>query len=86
MYEQNTTKWNMQIQIIFLKNYHFNYIKAYNTIREVLFENIFNLHVHINEPLTLDFLIFGNPNLDINMTKEAISVSVHEYIKLSKKI
>ena len=57
---------------------------CYNTIREGLNENIFNLH--INEPLTLDFLIFGNPNLDINMTKEAISVSVHEYIKLSKKI
>ena len=42
---------------------------AYNTIREVLFENIFNLH--INEPLTLDLLMFGNPYLD-NMTNEAV--------------
>ena len=54
----------------------------YNTIREVLFENIFNLH--INEPLTLDLLMFGNPNLD-SMTNEAIFESVHEYIKLFKR-
>ena len=42
---------------------------AYNTIREVLFENIFNLH--INEPLTLDLPMFGNPSLD-TMANEAI--------------
>ena len=42
---------------------------AYNTIREVLFENYFNLH--FNEPITLDLLMFGNPYLD-NMTNEAI--------------
>ena len=53
---------------------------AYNTIRDVLFENIFKLH--INEPLTFELLLFGNPNLDI-MTNEAIFESVHEYIKLS---
>ena len=51
---------------------------AYNTIREVLFENIFNLH--INEFITLDLLMFGNPNLD-NRTNEAIFEYVHEYIK-----
>ena len=56
---------------------------AYNTIREVLFENIFKLHN--NEPLTLELLLFGNPNLDI-MTNEAIFEFVHEYIKLSKRI
>ena len=53
----------------------------YNTITEVLFENIFNLH--INEPLTIDLLMFGNPSLD-NMTNEAIFESVHKYMKLSK--
>lgn len=55
---------------------------AYSTIREVLFENIFNLHV--NESITLDLLMFGNPDLD-NMTNEAIFEYVHEYIKLSKR-
>ena len=54
---------------------------CYNTIREGLDENIFNLH--INEPLTLDLLMFGNPNLD-NMTNEAI-FEYYEYIKLSKR-
>ena len=54
---------------------------CYNTIREGLNENIFNLH--INEPLTLDILMFGNPNLD-NMTYEAI-FEYYEYIKLSKR-
>ena len=42
---------------------------------------MFNLH--INEPLTLDLLMFRNPNLD-NMTNEEIFVFVHEYIKLFK--
>ena len=62
--------------ITFLNVQHFNY-----TIREVLFENIFNLH--INDVLTLDLLMFGNPNLD-NMTKEAIFV--HEYINWLKDL
>ena len=56
---------------------------AYNTIREVLFVNIFKLH--INEPLTLELLLFGNPNLDI-MTNEAIFESANEYMKLSNRI
>ena len=56
---------------------------AYNTIREVLFENIFKLHN--NEPLTLELLLFGNPNLDI-MTNEAIFEYVHEYKKMSSRI
>ena len=56
---------------------------AYNTIRDVLFENIFKLH--INEPLTFELLLFGNPNLDI-MTDEAIFESVNEYMKLSNRI
>ena len=55
---------------------------AFNTIREVLFETIFNLH--INEPITLDIQMSGNPNFD-NMTNEAIFESVHEYIKFSKR-
>ena len=38
---------------------------AYNNIRDVLFENIFDLH--IDEPITLDLLMFGNSYLD-NMT------------------
>ena len=60
-------------------NYFFFKCPAYNTIREVLFVNIFKLH--INEPLTFELLLFGNPNLDI-MTNEAIFESVHEYIKI----
>ena len=56
---------------------------AYNTIRDVLFENIFNLH--INEPLTLGLLMFSNSYFD-NMTNEAIFESVQEYIKLSKRL
>ena len=48
-----------------------------------LFENIFNLH--INEPLTRRQLMFGNSYFD-NMTNEAIFESVHEYIKLSKRL
>ena len=52
---------------------------AYNPIREVLFENIFNLHN--NEPLTLDLLMFGQSNLD-NMTNKAIFKSVHEKHKI----
>ena len=55
---------------------------AYNTIREVLFENIFNLH--INESFTFDLLMFGNPYLN-KMTNEAIFEYVHEYIRLSKR-
>ena len=63
---------------------HHNFFKcpAYNTIREVLLENIFNLH--INEPISLDILMFGNHNLN-KMTNEAIYKYVHEYIKLSKR-
>ena len=56
---------------------------SYNTIREVLFGNIFNLQN--NEPITLDLMMFGNLNLD-NMNTEAIFEYVHEHIKLSKRI
>ena len=65
--------------------FHYSFFKcsAYNNIRDVLFENVFNLL--INEPLTLDLLMFGNPNLDI-MTNEVFLESVHECIKLFKRL
>ena len=64
-------------------SFHYFFFKcpAYYTFKGVIFENIFNLH--INEPLTIELLMFGNPSLD-NMTNEAIFESVHEYIKIVK--
>ena len=72
--ETVTTKLRTPIIIFFI-------CPAYNSIRKVLFENSFNLH--INQPFTLDLLMFANPNLE-NMTNEAIFETVDEYIKSSK--
>ena len=63
-------------------SYHYFFkCPAYNTIREVLFENIFNLH--INESIQLTYWCLVNPNLD-NMTNKAnfwICSWIHEIVK-----
>ena len=52
-------------------SYHYFFkCPAYNTIREVLFENILT-YILMSLLYTLDLLMFGNPNLD-NMTKKKL--------------
>ena len=64
-------------------SYHYFFkCPAYNTIREVLFENIFNLHINESIQLTYWCLV---TLIWITWPIKQIFEYVHEYMKLSKR-